>query len=101
MSTTHVNESNFENEVIKAECTVLIDLYADWCAPCKMLAPILEEIADEHPEHKVCKINVDESPSIATAFRASSIPMLVVVKNGKVSNYSVGYMEKADILKML
>lgn len=101
MSTVHVDERNFENEVIKAECTVLIDLYADWCAPCKMLAPILEEIADEHPEYKVCKINVDESPSIAAAFRASSIPMLVVVKDGKVSNYSVGYMEKADILKML
>lgn len=101
MSTVHVDERNFENEVIKAKCTVLIDLYADWCAPCKMLAPILEEIADEHPEYKVCKINVDESPSIAAAFRASSIPMLVVVKDGKVSNYSVGYMEKADILKML
>lgn len=101
MSTVHIDERNFENEVIKAECTVLIDLYADWCAPCKMLAPILEEIADEHPEYKVCKINVDESPSIAAAFRASSIPMLVVVKDGKVSNYSVGYMEKADILKML
>jgi thioredoxin 1 len=101
MSTVHVDERNFENEVIKAECTVLIDLYADWCAPCKMLAPILEEIADEHPEYKVCKINVDESPSIAAAFRASSIPMLVVVKDSKVSNYSVGYMEKADILKML
>ncbi len=101
MSTIHVGESNFENEIIKATCTVLIDLYADWCAPCKMLAPILEEISDEHPEIKVCKINVDESPSIAAAFRASSIPMLVVVKDGKVSNYSVGYMEKADILKML
>lgn len=101
MSTVHVDERNFENEVIKAECTVLIDLYADWCAPCKMLAPILEEIADEHPEYKVCKINVDESPSIAAAFRASSIPMLVVVKDSKVSNYSVGYMEKSDILKML
>lgn len=100
MSIIHVNEENFENEVIKADCTVLVDLYADWCAPCRMLAPILEEIADEHSEYKICKINVDKSPAIAAAFRASSIPMLVVVKDGKITNQSVGYMDKASILKM-
>lgn len=100
MSIVHVDEGNFENEVIKADCTVLVDLYADWCAPCRMLAPILEEIADEHLEYKICKINVDKSPEIAAAFRASSIPMLVVVKDGKITNQSVGYMDKASILKM-
>lgn len=101
MSIVHVNESNFEKEVIKADCNVLVDLYADWCAPCKMLAPVLEDIANEHPEYKICKINVDQSPSIAAAFGASSIPMLVAVKNGKVADYSIGYTEKAEILKML
>lgn len=100
MSIVHVDEGNFENEVIKADCTVLVDLYADWCAPCRMLAPILEEIADEHSEYKICKINVDKSPAIAAAFRASSIPMLVVVKEGKITNQSVGYMDKTSILKM-
>lgn len=101
MSTVHVDESNFENEITKAECTILIDLYADWCAPCKMLAPILEEISEEHPEYKICKINVDESPSIAAAFHANSIPMLIAVKDGKIANYSIGYKEKSEILKML
>lgn len=100
MSIVHVNEKNFESEVIKADCTVLVDLYADWCAPCRMLAPILEEIADEHSEYKICKINVDKSPAIAAAFKASSIPMLVVVKDGKITNQSVGYMDKASILKL-
>ena len=101
MSIVHVDEKNFEAEVIKAEGTVLIDLYADWCAPCRMLAPILEEIAAEHKEYKIVKVNVDNSPSIAAAFGASSIPMLVVVKDGKAVDYSVGLVPKEKILKML
>lgn len=101
MSVIHVNEENFEAEVVKSNKTVLVDLYADWCAPCQMLGPVLEEIAAEHPEYKICKVNVDKSPSIASAFRASSIPMLVAVKNGKVSDVSVGLVPKSKILDLL
>lgn len=101
MKIVHVDEKNFEAEVIKAQGTILIDLYADWCAPCRMLAPILEEIAAEHDEYKIVKVNVDNSPAIASAFGASSIPMLVVVKDGKTVNYSVGLVPKENILKML
>lgn len=101
MKIVHVDEKNFEAEVIKAQGTILIDLYADWCAPCRMLAPILEEIAAEHDEYKIVKVNVDNSPAIASAFGASSIPMLVVVKGGKAVDYSVGLVPKENILKML
>ena len=101
MSIVHVNDSNFEAEVMKADCTVLIDLFAEWCGPCKMRAPVLEEIANEHPEYKICKVDVDESPSIAMGFRASSIPMLVVIKNGKVTNQAIGFMSKAKVLALL
>lgn len=101
MAVVHVDAKNFEAEVMKCSQTVLVDLFANWCAPCKMLAPVLEEIASEHPEVKVCKIDVDASPQIAAAFRASSIPMLVVIRNGKAVRQSVGYMGKQEVLELL
>ncbi|MBQ8514888.1 MAG: thioredoxin [Ruminococcus sp.] len=101
MAIVHVNTGNFEAEVMKADGLVLVDLFAEWCAPCKMLSPILAEIAEENPDVKVCKIDVDESPQLAAAFRASSIPMLVVVKGGQAIRQSVGFISKAQVLELL
>ena len=78
-----VTKNNFEEEVLKSEKTVLVDLYADWCGPCRMLAPILEEVETEREDVKVCKINVDEEAEIASSFGVSYIPMLVLIKDGK------------------
>lgn len=92
---------NFEDEVIKSDKPVLIDFWASWCGPCKMIAPIIEEIAEENDSIKVCKVNVDEEGELADAFKVSSIPMLAVVKNGKVTNTAVGYMSKEKVLELL
>ncbi len=96
-----INKENFEQVVLKSDKPVLIDLWASWCAPCKMLAPILSEIADENDDIIVGKINVDEEGELANAFNVTSIPMLVVVKDGKVTNVSVGYMQKEEVLKLI
>lgn len=101
MKETILTKENFELEVLKSEKTVLIDFYAEWCAPCKMLAPIIEEVANENEHIKVCKVNVDEQRELAMAFGVSSIPMLAVVKDGKVTNTAVGYMPKENILNLL
>lgn len=96
-----INKNNFQNEVINSDKPVLIDFWASWCGPCRMLSPVVAEIAESHPEIKVGKVNVDEEPELASAFKVASIPMLVMVKNGKVINQSVGYRPKAEIEKML
>ncbi len=101
MSVLNITKENFENEVLKSEKPVLIDFYADWCGPCQMVGPIVHEIAEERDDIKVGKINVDEQPELAAAFRVQSIPMLVVVKDGKITNQSVGAMPKAQILELL
>ncbi len=101
MSVLNITKDNFENEVLKSEKTVLIDFYADWCGPCQMVGPIVHEIAEERDDIKVGKINVDEQPELAAAFGVQSIPMLVVVKEGKIYNQSVGAMPKAQILELL
>ena len=101
MSVLNITKENFENEVLKSEKPVLIDFYADWCGPCQMVGPIVHEIAEERADIKVGKINVDEQPELAAAFRVQSIPMLVVVKEGKITNQSVGAMPKAQILELL
>ena len=101
MSVVYVNKENFENEVLRADKPVLLDFYADWCGPCRMIAPVLDEIAAEHPEYKICKINVDEENQLAATFGVMSIPSLFVVKNGEVVNQSVGAKTKAQILDML
>lgn len=101
MSVLNITKENFENEVLKSEKTVLIDFYADWCGPCQMVGPIVHEIAEERDDIKVGKINVDEQPELAAAFGVQSIPMLVVMKDGKISNQSIGAMPKAQILELL
>lgn len=102
MSGVIINKSNFENEVINADKPVLLDFYADWCGPCKMLSPVLSEIADEYADViRVAKVNVDDEPELAMKFRVSSIPMLVFFKDGKIISTSVGYRPKDEILNEL
>ena len=101
MSAIVITKENFENEVLKSEKTVLLDFWASWCGPCRMVSPIVDEIANEYPEYKVGKINVDEQPELAAAFEVMSIPSLFVLKDGKVVNTSVGAKTKAQILDML
>ena len=96
-----VNKNNFEQEVMNSDKTVLVDFYATWCGPCKMVAPVLEEIANEHPEYKICKVDVDEDTELALTFGVSSIPTLVVIENGKVKNKAVGLRPKEAILDLL
>ena len=102
MSEVIINKSNFENEVINADKPVLLDFYADWCGPCKMLSPVLSEIADKYADVlRVAKVNVDDEPELAMKFKVSSIPMLVLFKNGKIISTSVGYRPKDEILNEL
>ena len=101
MAELNITSLNFENEVLNADKPVLLDFYADWCGPCKMLAPVLHEIAEESTGAlKVGKVNVDEQMELAMRFQVSSIPMLVVFKDGKVVTKSVGYRSKAEITAM-
>lgn len=97
MATTKITWDNFEKEVIQSEQTVLIDFWATWCGPCQMLAPFLEEVAEEMPEVKFCKVNVDEEPELTSRFGVMNIPMLVVMKDGKLVNQSVGFQGKEQI----
>lgn len=98
MAEITLTNENFENEVIKSDIPVIIDFWATWCGPCKMIAPHLEEIAEENEgKIKVGKINVDEQPELAAAFKISSIPTLIVFKEGKITAMEVGYREKEDI----
>ncbi|MBQ8763901.1 MAG: thioredoxin [Clostridia bacterium] len=100
MSVISVNNSNFDS-VKNSEKTVLLDFYADWCGPCRMVSPIVDEIASENPQYLVGKINVDDEPELAQAFGVATIPMLVVMKNGKIVNQSAGARPKPQILAML
>lgn len=101
MSVITITSDNFDAEVIKSEKTVLLDFWASWCGPCKMLSPVVDEIADEIPDIKVGKINVDEENELAAKFGISSIPTLVVMKNGKIEASSVGVRPKSEILAMI
>ncbi len=101
MAVVKVNNNNFESEVLRSEKKVLLDFYADWCGPCRMVAPIVEELAEEHPEYKVCKVNVDEQPELAAKFQVMSIPSLFVMENGEVVNQALGAKTKAQLLDML
>lgn len=100
MSVLSVTKDNFES-VKGSEKTVLLDFYADWCGPCRMVSPLVDEIAEEHPEYLVGKINVDEEGELAAAFGVTSIPTLVVMKDGKIANQSAGARPKNQILDML
>ena len=100
MSVIKVTKENFE-EVKNSEKTVLLDFYADWCGPCRMVSPLVDEIAEEHPEYLVGKINVDDDPELAEKYGVASIPNLVVLKNGEVANQTAGARPKSQILALL
>ena len=100
MSVLIVNKDNFDS-VRAGEKTVLLDFYADWCGPCRMVSPIVEEIAEENPQYLIGKVNVDKEPELAQQFQVLSIPTLAVIKNGNVITQSTGARPKADILAML
>lgn len=101
MSVTAITSANFEDEIIKSSKPVLVDFWASWCGPCRMLSPIVDEIAKEQNDVKVCKINVDENQDLAAMFQVMSIPTLVLIKDGKIVNKSIGYKPKQAILQML
>ena len=100
MSVLSLNQNNFE-EIKTSEKTVLIDFYADWCGPCRMVSPIIDEIAEEREDIKVCKINVDEEPDLANRFQVMSIPTLMVFKDGQLVKQSQGARPKPQILDMI
>ena len=102
MAELEITAANFENEVLRSDKPILLDFYADWCGPCKMLSPILHELAEEKSDAlKVGMVNVDEQMELAMRFQVSSIPMLVVFKDGKESTKSVGYRPKSEIAAMV
>lgn len=100
MAVIKVNKDNF-NMVLTSEKTVLVDFYADWCGPCRMVSPIVDQIAEENPQYLVVKVNVDDSPELAQEFGVMSIPMLLVMKGGEVVNQAVGAQPKAALLALL
>ena len=101
MSAVNITKANFLSEVIHCDKPVLMDFWAPWCGPCRMVGPVVEEIAAERADIKVCKVNVDEQPELAGQFGVMSIPTLVVMKNGKIVNQSIGAKPKNAILAML
>ena len=101
MSAIKITSENYENEVLNSDKPVLLDFWAAWCGPCKMVSPLVDEIALENVDIKVGKINVDEQPELAAKFGVMSIPTLVVIENGKEINRSIGAMPKANILKLV
>ena len=101
MSAININKNNFQNEIMNSEKPVLLDFWAPWCAPCRMLAPVVEEIANERADIKVGKINIDEQSELANKFGIMSIPTLVVMKNGKIVQQISGVRPKNAILEML
>ena len=101
MSVIHVTKDTFEKEVLQSEQPVLLDFWASWCGPCRMVSPVLDEIAAERTDIKVCKVNVDEEAQLATQFGIMSIPTLMVFKNGEKTNQALGALPKARILDLL
>ena len=101
MAVIHINQSNFEAEVLNSEKPVLVDFWAPWCGPCRMVGPILDEIAEEREDIKVCKINVDEQTELASQYRIMTIPTLMVIRDGKVIQQRSGAFPKAQILAWL
>jgi len=101
MKALHVNKDNFHKEVLNSDKPVLLDFFASWCGPCKMVAPILDEIAQEREDIKVCKVDIDEQPELASRYRIMSVPTLMVLKNGQIMEQSIGARPKHQILAMV
>ena len=101
MKVLHINKDNFHKEVMNSEKPVLLDFFASWCGPCKMVAPILDEIAEEREDIKVCKVDIDEQPELASRYRIMSVPTLMVLKNGQIVEQSLGAKPKHQILAMV
>ena len=101
MAVINLTNLNFEDEVMRSDKPVLIDFFAQWCGPCRMVSPLVDEIAEERSDIKVCKVDVDEQGELAAQFGVSSIPMLVVLKNGKITAQNIGAVPKPAILEML
>lgn len=101
MSVIKITKENFESEVLQSQKTVLLDFWATWCGPCRMVSPIVDEVAEENPQYRIGKVNVDEEPALAQAFHITSIPTLVVLEKGAVARQVVGVRSKAEILKLL
>ena len=101
MSAIKITKENFDSEVLQSTKPVLLDFWADWCTPCKMLSPIIDELAEDHPEMKVGKVNVDEEKELAEQFKIMSIPTLLVFRSGDIVKRSTGLRTKAEVLEML
>lgn len=101
MEVLKITSENFKQEVLQSQEPVLVDFYADWCGPCKMLSPVVDEVAQENEDVKVVKINVDEAQDLATEYKVMSIPTLVVIKNSREVARSVGVVDKSEIVEML
>lgn len=102
MSALHITKKNFEKEVVNSKVPVLIDFWAPWCGPCRMVGPVIDELSAEmQGKAKICKINVDEEAELASAFRVASIPTIVAVSNGKVINSAIGVRPKDELKKMI
>lgn len=101
MAVTKITSATYETEVEKSDKKVLIDFWADWCGPCRMMSPVVDEIAEEMPDIKVCKVNVDEEPELARKFNIMSIPTLVVIKGGNIADTSIGLIGKSELIRMI
>ncbi len=100
MAVIVITKENFKGEVLQSDKPVLVDFWATWCGPCRMMAPVVESIAEEHPELKVCKVDVDENPELAQMFNVMSIPTLAAFKGGQLTGTAVGYQPKDNVLKL-
>lgn len=101
MAFTTITTDNFQKEVLEAKIPVLLDFWAEWCGPCKMIAPIIEEISHQVPTIKVCKVNVDEEATLAMKFGITAIPTIVFLNHGQIVQKSIGYCSKEDLLKLI
>lgn len=101
MKALHINKENFHKEVLNSDRPVLLDFFASWCGPCRMVGPILDEIAQEREDIKVCKVDIDEQPELASRYRIMSVPTLMVLKDGQVVDQSIGAKPKHQILAMV
>lgn len=101
MSVIDIKTADFETEVLKSDKTVLVDFWAVWCGPCRMLSPVVDQVAEENPDIKVCKVNVDEEQQLAIKYGVMSIPTLLVFKGGELVNQSVGVIPKEEVLNLI